>query len=101
MASLMMEKTKQSDKFFWHLYGDFYNSIMPKKLKKIIEIGVFNGDSIRYFRKKYPSATIIGGGILGIQKSWPSDMKISYIRLIQAKMKILRKFFQFLVRLIS
>ena len=84
----MNQSFKQSDKYFWHQYIDFYDHHLESiKVTNIIEIGVFNGDSIRYWRDKYPSSSIIGIDILEEKESWPKDDKIEYVKMDQSDSK--------------
>lgn len=48
-----------SDKIAHGLWA-VYDRELPKDVRKVVEIGVYNGDSLRLLRKKYPNAVIIG-----------------------------------------
>ncbi len=73
-----------SDKIFWHKYVDFYENILPQNAENIMEIGVFEGESIKYWRKKYPEANIYGLDIVEPLSIWPKDDKINYIQIDQS-----------------
>lgn len=76
---------RPSDKIFWHKFDEFYEDRLPiKNVKNILEIGVFNGGSIEYWRKKYKEANIYGIDILEEKESWPKDKCIKYYRLDQS-----------------
>lgn len=76
---------KQSDKFFWHRYVDFYEPYFAAldEPKNIVEFGVFHGDSIRYLAERFPSAEIVGCDILQPQHEWPTGDRIRYAVLDQ------------------
>jgi hypothetical protein len=73
-----------SDKFFWHKYIEFYEGILPEKAKNILEIGVLDGESIKYWRDKYPEAYIYGIDIIKPLPTWPIDNKINYLQVDQS-----------------
>lgn len=73
-----------SDKVYWHKFTSFYDNFLPAEAKCIVEIGVFRGDSIRYWREKYRDAKILGLDILNQQPEWPQDQDISYFQLDQS-----------------
>jgi hypothetical protein len=84
-----------SDKAFWHGYIDFYESLFPKTINDlIVEFGVFKGNSIKWLRRKYPSARIVGADILPVQPEWPSGDKIEYKRLDQGSEDDVQSFFR-------
>lgn len=84
-----------SDKLYWHKYVGFYENILPKAAQNILEIGVLHGESIKYWRKKYPDANIYGIDIIAPLSIWPKDDKINYFQLdqsnIEAYQKVLNK----------
>lgn len=74
-----------SDKIFWHKFNVFYEPRLPnKEVSDILEIGVFEGSSIKYWREKYKSANIFGIDIIKERKSWPKDSKIKYFEVNQS-----------------
>ena len=82
---------QSSDKVYWHKYLDFYERFLPKRLNCIVEIGVFQGDSIRYWREKYPSSHIYGLDIVDFNPSWPTDPNIAYFQLDQSNISRYRE----------
>jgi hypothetical protein len=80
----MKFKKEESDKVYWHKYIDFYNKILPESIDKILEIGVFKGESIAYWREKYPKSKIFGLDIVEQNSLWPKDEKIKYFQLDQS-----------------
>lgn len=78
---------RESDKVYWHQYIDFYNLHLPNQAFNILEIGVFEGDSIRYWESLYPKANIFGIDIIEEQKKWPKSNNISYFQLDQSDVK--------------
>lgn len=76
-----------SDKEYWHKYVDFYEKFLPKSALNILEIGVFQGESIRYWRNKYADATIYGIDIIAPLPIWPKDDAINYFQLDQSDIK--------------
>ncbi|WGQ09423.1 class I SAM-dependent methyltransferase [Pedobacter gandavensis] len=79
-----MNTSPISDKIFWHKYINFYEELLPKEAKNVLEIGVFKGDSIRYWRERYPSANIFGLDIVEEIPSWPKDNHIKYFQADQS-----------------
>lgn len=74
-----------SDKLFWHKFNAFYEPRLPKKeVNNILEIGVFEGNSIKYWREKYKQANIFGIDIIKEQESWPKDDNIKYFEVDQS-----------------
>ena len=75
---------KSTDKLYWHKYIAFYEGVLPQTAKNILEIGVFEGESIVYWRTKYPDANIYGIDIVKPLSIWPRDDKINYFQLDQS-----------------
>jgi len=54
----------RTDKATWHTYCDFYQANLPTpesgQVKRLLEIGVKDGASLRMWRDYYPDATIVG-----------------------------------------
>ncbi len=76
-----------SDKIYWHKFVDFYEKLLPKQANNILEIGVFKGQSISYWREKYPTANIFGVDIVDENAQWPRDNKIKYFKADQSDIK--------------
>ncbi len=86
---------RQSDKFFWHGYVDFYNTFLPANIKgHIIEFGVFNGHSIRWLMEKYPESEITGVDILETRQEWPVCNRVHYACLDQGHDGAIASFFE-------
>lgn len=49
-----------TDKAHTHKYCDFYEKVLPKDPKRILEIGVKYGSSLRMWKEYFPDAEIIG-----------------------------------------
>ncbi|GAA4943042.1 hypothetical protein GCM10023314_15150 [Algibacter agarivorans] len=76
---------KVSDKIFWHKFDVFYEPRLPnKEASNILEIGVFEGNSIKYWRERYKLANIFGIDIIGERESWPKDNNIKYFEIDQS-----------------
>jgi hypothetical protein len=76
-----------SDKIYWHKFDKFYEKFIPPSAKNILEIGIFKGDSIRYWRTRFPDAKIYGLDILLKTAEWPKDDNIFYFQLDQSNVK--------------
>jgi len=83
----MMNILQTSDKVFWHKYIDFYEELLPSEAENILEIGVFKGNSIKYWRDKYPHSNIFGLDIIDESSSWPKDNNIKYFKADQSDIK--------------
>lgn len=79
-----MNILQTSDKVYWHKYINFYENLLPSEAKNILEIGVFKGDSIRYWRDKYPGSNIFGLDIVDEIPAWPKDNNIKYFKADQS-----------------
>ena len=55
-----------TDKAVWHQYCDFYQSNLPGRdfCGRILELGVWEGSSIKMWREYYPLAHIVGVDII-------------------------------------
>jgi len=53
-------KHKTDKSTLYHGYLDWYEKHLPKNPKRILEIGVMHGASLRMWREYYPNAEIIG-----------------------------------------
>jgi hypothetical protein len=49
-----------TDKATWHQYCNFYESVLPKDVTHVFEIGIKDGSSLKMWRDYYPFATIMG-----------------------------------------
>jgi hypothetical protein len=68
-----------TDKVFWHRYLDFYERHLPAAIEgRIVEFGVFHGNSIRWLAERFPDARVVGCDILPIQPEWPRSERIEY-----------------------
>ena len=87
---------KESDKSFWHRFTPLYEKKLKevKNCNKILEFGVFKGDSIRWLNKLFPEAEIFGADILPIQESWPINENIKYFYVDQGDPDTILKLFQ-------
>jgi hypothetical protein len=85
-----------SDKQYWHRFLPLYEKELGKvnEVKKILEFGVFKGDSIRWLKNKYPKANIFGGDILPVQNEWPLSPFVEYIRVDQGDINGIERLFQ-------
>lgn len=79
-----MDILQTSDKVYWHKYINFYENLLPVEAKNILEIGVFKGDSIRYWRDKYATANIYGLDIVDELAQWPKENNIKYFKADQS-----------------
>ncbi len=83
-----------SDKVFWHGYIDFYETFFKdRSFAAIAEIGVFKGNSIRWFLERFPEASVCGADILPLQPEWPVNDRFRFTRLDQGDAESLRRFF--------
>jgi hypothetical protein len=82
-----------SDKVYWHGYVPFYEQFFQdRSFKNIAEFGVFQGNSIRWFLKRFPNAKIYGADILTLQSNWPVDERFHFTQLDQGNQEQVRKF---------
>ena len=49
-----------TDKATYHNFCDFYQKELPKNPKRILEIGVMDGASLKMWKEYYPKAEVIG-----------------------------------------
>lgn len=86
---------ENTDKFFWHRYDSIYTEELStlENVKKIVEFGVFKGDSVRWLNRQYQEAKIFGADILPIQKEWTINESITYHELDQDKISDIQNFF--------
>lgn len=84
----------ESDKFFWHdyipFYESFFNNFYPEK---ILELGVANGNSVRYLLNRFPKATILGADIITRTPAWPIDSRFSTYQIDQGDVTKVAQFF--------
>jgi len=50
----------KTDKATFHNFCDFYEEHLPKKVTRLLEIGIMDGASLRMWKEYYPDAEIIG-----------------------------------------
>jgi len=74
--------SRGSDKFFFHRYGQFYEEHLPRPCDthRLLEFGVWKGESIRWLSDRYPDAIITGLDILPVSPEWPIGGRISYVQ---------------------
>lgn len=86
---------ENTDKFFWHRYDAIYSDelLRLENVKKVIEFGVFKGDSVRWLNRQYPEAKIFAADILPIQAEWTQNKDIVYYQLDQDKVSDIKAFF--------
>ncbi|WP_312394589.1 hypothetical protein [Chryseobacterium sp.] len=85
---------ENTDKFFWHRYDSIYTQELSnlENVKKIVEFGIFKGDSVRWLNREYPEAKIFGADILPVQSEWTINDAISYYQLDQDKVSDIQNF---------
>jgi|GEM_PF-1221824 hypothetical protein len=76
-----------SDKEYWHRYLPLYEKELSKlkRCDRILEFGIFKGDSVRWLIDKYPNAKIFASDILPVQPEWPTAPNINYSYVDQGK----------------
>ena len=86
---------KGSDKEYWHRYIPMYEEALNKltNCNRILEFGVFKGDSIRWINNKYPNAEIYGCDILSVQPEWTIAENIKYYYVDQGKLETIKDVF--------
>lgn len=79
----------ESDKQYWHRYLPAYENALKRinNVNKILEFGIFKGDSIRWLNNKYPNSKIFASDILPIQEEWPTNENISYLYVDQGNLE--------------
>lgn len=89
-----------SDKHYWHRYSQFYErhfeSIGP--VSSVLEYGVLHGASIRWLRRMFPQAAIVGIDILPQQPEWPTGPGITYLNVDQGDRPAVSRMLQTLSR---
>lgn len=82
----------ESDKVFWHQYIPFYTQVLSGIEKTgefdILEVGVYNAQSIRLWRSLYPNAKITGCD-LNTDPTWFKDERIYYRQFDQSNLALL------------
>ena len=85
---------QSSDKVYWHNYINFYEGFFAgKSFSNIVEIGVLNGNSMRWLLERFPEARIYGADIVPLQENWPRDPRICYVQMDQGDAAQVRKLF--------
>lgn len=90
----MHQLITESDKFFWHGYIPFYEQFFrDRDFKSIAEIGVFNGNSIRWLLERFPNSKILAGDILPVQNNWLQTSRVNYVQMDQGQIAEVENFF--------
>lgn len=87
---------KSSDKEYWHRFTPIYEKKLQsfKNCKKILEFGVFKGDSVRWLNELFPNSKIYGCDILDVQAEWPIADNIEYLNVDQGKIDTIKTLFK-------
>ena len=85
-----------SDKDFWHRYTSLYRSALADLGHKprILEFGVFKGDSVRWLIDKWPQSTVYAADILPVQPEWPQADNVTYLYVDQGHVHTIEEVFQ-------
>jgi hypothetical protein len=88
-----------TDKAFWHRFTDFYQPYFDElrasgKPLRVLEIGVFRGDSMRLLRDYLRPSLLVGVDILEREPGWPDADNIHYRKADQGDRESLRRVFQ-------
>jgi hypothetical protein len=90
----VQEIIKQSDKFFWHGYVDFYERFFrTREIEKIAEIGVSLRFSIKWLLDRFPQAEIHGADIVDRLDCWPKDERFKFTQMDQGNIEQLKSYF--------
>lgn len=75
---------------------DFYEPHLARlrDATRVLEYGVFHGDSIRYLVDRFPRAHVVGCDILSPQDEWPRGERIEYVTLDQGRPDQLEELFR-------
>lgn len=75
-----MDTANSSDKHYWHRFIPTYLAAFKRlgQVRRVVEIGVLHGASIRWLASIFPDADIIGADILAVQPDWPQGPRIAY-----------------------
>jgi len=75
-----MDTLTVSDKYYWHRFIPTYEAAFNRlgRVRRVVEIGVLHGASIRWLTTLFPDAEIIGADIQAEQPDWPQGPRISY-----------------------
>jgi len=83
-----------SDKFYWHQYIPFYEKFFENRnFANIAELGILEGESIKWLMQRFPDSNIYAADILDQQSTWPIDQRVKYYQLDQASRSALVNFF--------
>lgn len=87
---------KGSDKQYWHRYLPVYEARFKtlNNCNKILEFGVFKGESIRWLNDLFPGAEIYGSDILDVLPEWPVSENIKYFHVDQGDVNSIKGLFQ-------
>jgi hypothetical protein len=85
-----------SDKQYWHRYLPIYEKELNKLkvVRRVLEFGIFKGESIKWIYNKYPEAKIFASDILPIQPEWPIAQNIKYLYVDQGDTETIRNVFK-------
>lgn len=86
---------KGSDKQFWHRFIPIYDEELSKLVhcNRILEFGVFKGESVRWLDNKFPNTEIFAADILTIQPEWPIANNIKYYYVDQGSPETIKTLF--------
>lgn len=86
--------TATSDKGYWHRYLPFYERYFDRlrdENLRVLEFGVFHGDSMRFLAERFPGVELHGADILPRQPEWPDLPNVSYHLVDQAQPDLVRR----------
>jgi hypothetical protein len=80
-----MHSLSDSDKHFWHRYTEEYEKAIGSltQVEQVMEFGIFQGQSIKWLRSRFPAARIVGLDIVKQKPEWPVDHSIKYFAIDQ------------------
>lgn len=89
-------KTK-TDKSFWHKYTEVYDLLFKKirtkvECPRILEYGVFKGESIQTYLDFFSQVEIHGVDILPERPEWPKAANVKYYKVDQGERTQVKKF---------
>ena len=73
MSLLALVDNSRTDKNTVHSYLDLYERLLSKKkqtAKNVLEVGIYNGGSIKLWSDYFPNATVYGLDIMHIDNVW-------------------------------
>jgi hypothetical protein len=85
----------KSDKEYWHGFIPFYEGFFKDfEPKNIAEIGIYQGDSIRWLLDRFPKADVFGADIIEKKEFWPKCKRFYSVQLDQADSHAVMNFFK-------